>query len=410
MLILCSCTAWAKDVDVSIDAVPGIATVRINGMIRGETPIIVSIRVNTIMHIEVSQDDSEPVIFDYTAKKNDTILVDLEKRKWVFGTSKVKQYLENRNKPAAVPEEKDSDDSPVLPEVVFVDDDTGGKNSGRLVPQIKNTPDPVGLDKLIPQKSAKGVTGFRVYIDHRGRFQKIGLALQSGRENLDQYFLEWIKKWSFAPARKGGFPVSSALDVGIDYDLPKKITVHSNFNLPGAPPPVSAPPEQSTRVVDISKMKSNADSEAGQPESQAVESSVPTEVPTPEPVPTATSVPAKPRPQGPFPDCDNPAKVDVKPSVIQPPKLLSIPVKIINLNLKGNAVFKLLIMADGTVSDVNVSVSTGSDELDKWLIPFIKQSLWEPGKKSGKPIVCWRSMKVSFYTTACRFDFPDLFE
>ena len=102
-------------------------------------------------------------------------------------------------------------------------------------------------------------------------------------------------------------------------------------------------------------------------------------------------------------------KVDRPPEILQPPKLSAIPLEIQNLNLKGSMEFKLLVDVDGTVRKVTVSKSSGNDQIDQFVIPFLQKSIWTPAVKTGTPIACWRKLSISFYTLACKFDFIDLY-
>ncbi len=114
-------------------------------------------------------------------------------------------------------------------------------------------------------------------------------------------------------------------------------------------------------------------------------------------------------PDSAYPESNDKIKVDRPPEILQPPKLSAIPLEIQNLNLKGSMEFKLLVDVDGTVRKVTVSKSSGNEQIDQFVIPFLQKSIWTPAMKTGNPIACWRKLSISFYTLACKFDFIDLY-
>jgi len=128
-----------------------------------------------------------------------------------------------------------------------------------------------------------------------------------------------------------------------------------------------------------------------------------------EPVQSEIPSPANDLPDSAYPESNDKIKVDRPPEILQPPKLSAIPLEIQNLNLKGSMEFKLLVDVDGTVRKVTISKSSGNDQIDQFVVPFLQKSIWTPAMKAGTPIACWRKLSISFYTLACKFDFIDLY-
>jgi protein TonB len=58
-----------------------------------------------------------------------------------------------------------------------------------------------------------------VEVDADGRAADVSLSRSSGFPLLDQAALEAVRRWTFEPAREGGFPVASRVDVPVRFSL-----------------------------------------------------------------------------------------------------------------------------------------------------------------------------------------------
>lgn len=63
--------------------------------------------------------------------------------------------------------------------------------------------------------------------------------------------------------------------------------------------------------------------------------------------------------------------------------------------LQGNVVLKILIGADGKVQEVEV-LKSASPELDEAAINAVKQFVFTPAEKNGKPVRVWFAVPFTF--------------
>ncbi len=190
-------------------------------------------------------------------------------------------------------------------------------------------------------------------------------------EAFKEFLTGWAMKWTFKPASEAGNPVESDLKVKIDI----RSSESENSGFP---------------TYDLVRKLQRPDEIVVQEEL---------------PEPTATAVPEPVADQTVF---YTESQVDQMAQVFSSPPVGNIPLEIINLNLKGTAKFSVFIQSDGSVARVEVVESTGSQKLDDYIIPMIMKSYWEAAKKAGDPVGFTRTISLDFFTTACKFQFPDL--
>ena len=65
----------------------------------------------------------------------------------------------------------------------------------------------------------EGTVVLRLTIDSEGGVEKVTTQKSSGFSTLDESAMESVKAWRFDPAKDGEFPISSAVDLPIRFDL-----------------------------------------------------------------------------------------------------------------------------------------------------------------------------------------------
>ncbi|MBN1552791.1 energy transducer TonB [bacterium] len=356
----------AEDVQIDVKTIPQCSEIRINGILKGECPHSIIVRINTPMQIELFKEGIGSRILDYVVKGNDVIYYDLTTGKRLTETE-YNEYLERYEATGhteAQPEE-------TLPDSNESEENTEASYT-KPMPKIIEIPSIPDIPQELNDMTTSGSAVYTIYVDHRGRFQKAEPVKASEVDGLDDYIVSWISKWKFSPALENNFPVAAMLDIRIQYQLPDKI-----FKVP------DISDEEHIAAIAEPKMETRVETTTEKTESKSTEA---------------------------IPDCSDKTRVESRPKIIQPPKITFIPNEIQNLDLKGSAVYKVSIDSSGQVSDVSIVQSSGNQELDQWLIPFIKDTYWEPATMESKPIACWRNLELSFYTLACRFDFVNIFE
>ena len=58
-----------------------------------------------------------------------------------------------------------------------------------------------------------------VQVNAEGNVSNVSLAESSGYPLLDKSAMEAVRRWTFEPAREGGFPVASRVDVPVRFTL-----------------------------------------------------------------------------------------------------------------------------------------------------------------------------------------------
>ena len=66
----------------------------------------------------------------------------------------------------------------------------------------------------------QGTVLFDVQVGADGRAASVKLKHSSGFPLLDQAALEAVRRWTFEPARTGGIPISSHVEVPVRFALP----------------------------------------------------------------------------------------------------------------------------------------------------------------------------------------------
>lgn len=101
---------------------------------------------------------------------------------------------------------------------------SGGSGQGGGVPDSPAMPDYLrNPPPVYPRESRKaseeGVVLLSVSIGRDGEVQSLGLKKTSNFPRLDAAALEAVKKWKFKPARLGGTPLESTVDVPVRFVL-----------------------------------------------------------------------------------------------------------------------------------------------------------------------------------------------
>jgi protein TonB len=69
------------------------------------------------------------------------------------------------------------------------------------------------------QRGLEGVVVLSVLVRSDGRVEEARVAASSGAAVLDEVALEAVRKWTFVPARQGGRPVESVVEVPVKFAL-----------------------------------------------------------------------------------------------------------------------------------------------------------------------------------------------
>ncbi len=87
--------------------------------------------------------------------------------------------------------------------------------------------------------------------------------------------------------------------------------------------------------------------------------------------------------------------VEVKPKVLHSVKLVH-PEEALRDSLEGKVFLKFIVNVDGSVSDVKVLRTTGSEVFQKAAIDAISQYRFKPAEHNGKPVAVWMTQPVTF--------------
>lgn len=69
------------------------------------------------------------------------------------------------------------------------------------------------------QQGREGVVVLSVLVRSDGRVEEARVAASSGTAVLDEVALDAVRKWTFVPARQGGRPVESVVEVPVKFAL-----------------------------------------------------------------------------------------------------------------------------------------------------------------------------------------------
>ena len=96
----------------------------------------------------------------------------------------------------------------------------GVSGTGTVVTQARyrDTPRP-DYPESARRRGQQGRVLLRVFIDAQGRSKQVKINSSSGSDALDHAATEAIKRWRFHPARSGGQPIESWVNVPIDFRL-----------------------------------------------------------------------------------------------------------------------------------------------------------------------------------------------
>ena len=85
-------------------------------------------------------------------------------------------------------------------------------------PRHRDNPPPK-YPEAARRNGEQGVVLIRVLVDAEGRPGQVSLKQSSGFPLLDAAALEAVRQWTFEPARAGGLPVASRVDLPVRFAL-----------------------------------------------------------------------------------------------------------------------------------------------------------------------------------------------
>ena len=142
---------------------------------------------------------------------------------------------------------------------------------------------------------------------------------------------------------------------------------------------------------------------------QGLSGSAPAAVPEPPPPPGAAPPVAvattKPPPAAPTPSATPPTRIETKlpppvngrrPALLRQKSAAVYPAAAWAKGVEGDVNLKLLVGADGTVSDVQVVSSSGVIDLDQAAVTAARAYLFEPALQNDRPIPQWVTVVVTF--------------
>ena len=87
--------------------------------------------------------------------------------------------------------------------------------------------------------------------------------------------------------------------------------------------------------------------------------------------------------------------VEVKPKILHAVKLVH-PEEALRDSLEGRVFLKFIVHVDGSVSDVKVLRTTGSEVFRQAAIDAVSQYRFKPAEHNGEPVAVWMTQPVSF--------------
>ncbi len=107
---------------------------------------------------------------------------------------------------------------------------------------LKTHPDPVYPAEAIRDR-AEGSVGLELTVDEEGHVSEARVTTAAGH-GFDAAALAAVKTWTFAPAKRGGAPIKSTIQLSLPFQLPAPGAAPVVVAPPLAPPPVIVPPLQ----------------------------------------------------------------------------------------------------------------------------------------------------------------------
>jgi TonB family protein len=144
----------------------------------------------------------------------------------------------------------------VLPSIARAQDPTGGSmpaDDDVTPPTLKDHPSPTYPPDALRDR-VEGNVGLEVEIDDTGHVISAKVTQPAGH-GFDEAALAIIKSWTFEPAKRGGVPMKSVLQLSFPFQLPVDASAPTPTQTPSLVQPLGAPPQlqqgadQSTLVL-----------------------------------------------------------------------------------------------------------------------------------------------------------------
>ncbi len=371
-----------------INTLPAEAEVRVSDQDAGTTPVRLEGDTDERATITIRSEGLNDYIFEYVFSDNRVMFIDLEQgveldevTYWEKKTQgNILQIADIVPPPAP---DGDTDSGMVEMETV-ADSGTavdGGEETVPVAeiatgPRLKDVPGLPSWPETLEGATDKGVVVLDLEILRDGTVGEILPQTELKTTNLEPYLREWIQNWMFDAATTGNESLDSRMSVRLVYNLES-----GSFELPDQELVRTAELPQPQIIAETGGDAEETGTAAGPGTSSAGD------------VIYYTA-----------------DQVDKTARIFSPPSPGNIPLHVINMNLQGEATFKVYINPAGNVTHVDVLKSTGNDSLDEYVVPMIEKSFWEPAKKEGESVGFVRNVTLDFYTTACKFDFTDLYQ
>jgi len=97
-------------------------------------------------------------------------------------------------------------------------DSSSGTASQRARPRYRSNPAP-GYPEEARRNGQQGVVLISAQVEADGHPNRVTLQRSSGFPLLDAAALDAVRKWTFDPARAGGMPIASRIDVPVRFNL-----------------------------------------------------------------------------------------------------------------------------------------------------------------------------------------------
>lgn len=168
-------------------------------------------------------------------------------------------------------------------------------------------------------------------------------------------------------------------------------TVVRLLDLPTAPPPPPAQPEQA-QMDSAPTAQPQTSTTAPAPELAlpgAAPVMAPPPVPAPAPAPVAARPAAPPAPSGP----ENAGDISARMVAASPPRY---PVESRRAREQGTVVLAVLLSVDGRVSDISVARSSGFARLDRAALEAVRNWRWSPMLREGAPVMVRGLVTIPF--------------
>ncbi|MDL5054764.1 energy transducer TonB [Oscillatoria laete-virens NRMC-F 0139] len=97
---------------------------------------------------------------------------------------------------------------------------SGGAQVKARPDYLRNPPPKYPAEAL--RKKQEGTVLLRVQVTPEGRAEEVTLSRSSGHSLLDDAAIKAVRGWRFQPAKVGGFPVASTVEVPVDFRIQER--------------------------------------------------------------------------------------------------------------------------------------------------------------------------------------------